>query len=141
MITAVVLAEGHAAGPPIALAEPLSFWGGFDAASGRVIDRRHPDVGRSLTGKILVMPAVRGSSSGSSVLAEAIRIGTAPLGIILGERDAILPVGAMVAAALYGKSMPIVVVRPDELGVVAAAAAVEILAGPAARIVLTCVSA
>ena len=58
---------------------------------------------RSCAGRILVMRAGRGSSSGSSVLAEAIRAGTAPAAIVLAERDAILAVGAMVAAELYGR--------------------------------------
>ena len=133
-IAALTLAEGAARGPLIALGEPLSFWGGFDAATGRIIDRRHPDCGRVLTGAILVMPAVRGSSSGSSVLAEAIRARTAPAGIIVAERDAILPVGALVASALYGARCPIVLIAPAELGALAAAAQARIVAERAAEI-------
>jgi PAS domain S-box-containing protein len=45
---------------------------------GRIIDRSHPDLGARVTGTILVMPGGRGSSSSSSVLAEAIRRGTGP---------------------------------------------------------------
>ena len=56
------------------------------------------------------MRAGRGSSSGSSVLAEAIRLGTGPAGIVLLTRDAIVTVGAMVAAELYGKECPVVLV-------------------------------
>ncbi len=104
-----VLSPGRATGEALALAEPLSFWGGFDAVTGCIIDHWHPARGTCLSGRILVMEAGRGSSSGSSVLAEAIRLGTAPAGIVLGRSDAILTIGALVAAALYGRRCPIVV--------------------------------
>lgn len=58
---------------------------------------------------ILVLPGGRGSSSSSAVLAEAIRLGTAPRGIVLGAPDPILTVGAIVARFLYGLACPIVV--------------------------------
>ncbi len=129
-IRAVTLVPGKAQAHVFALAEPLSFWGGFDAATGCVIDRRHPDHGQCLTGKIIVMTAARGSSSGSSVLAEAIRAGTAPAGFIIAERDAILTVGAMVAAEIYDRHCPIVCVTPAELAVVADATVLSIDATP-----------
>jgi uncharacterized protein len=109
------LVAGRTSGPACVLDEPLSFWGGFDAATGRVTDQRHPQVGRCLTGAILVMPAGRGSSSASSVLAEAIRAGTAPAGIIMSAPDSIVALGAIVADELYGVACPIVVLEPDEL--------------------------
>lgn len=108
IIGGTTLAAGSARGPMITLAEPVSFWGGFDAATGKVIDRRHPDLGLCLTGAIVRMTAARGSSSGSSVLAEAIRLGTAPAGFIVRERDAILSLAALVAGELYGRHCVIV---------------------------------
>ena len=110
----VVLVPGRAAGEVLALREPVSFWGGFDVETGRIIDRSHPDRGACLTGRILVMRAARGSSSGSSVLAEAIRLGTAPAAIVLRRRDAILTTGALVAAVLYRRPCPVVVVESDQ---------------------------
>lgn len=107
-LQAVTLAPGNAAGSPCLLSEPLSFWGGFDSASGTIIDRRHPQLGCRLSGRIMMMSAGRGSCSGSSVLAEAIRLQTAPAGIILLARDAIVTVGALVAAELYGLRCPVV---------------------------------
>jgi hypothetical protein len=62
-----------------------------------------------LTGVLLAIPHGRGSSSSSSVLAEAIRLGTAPAGIILNELDEILLVGAMVANDLYQVGFPLAV--------------------------------
>lgn len=105
-----VLAPGSGSGPVLRLDEPLSFWGGVDAESGVIIDRRHPQTGAVVTGKVMVMPAGRGSSSSSSVLAEAIRAGTAPAGIVMSEPDGIVALGAIVAAELYGVTIPVLVV-------------------------------
>nr|MCU0832726.1 DUF126 domain-containing protein [Rhizobiaceae bacterium] len=49
------------------------------------------------------------SSSASSVLAEAIRRGTAPAAIILGKPCGILATGALVADALYDIRRPVLV--------------------------------
>ncbi len=106
VVDAVTLVSGAAEGEPLRLDEPLSFWGGFDPATGRVIDRWHPQKGACLQGRVMMMPAARGSSSGSAALAEAIRLGTAPVAILLLARDAIVIVGAMVAAELYGSRLP-----------------------------------
>ncbi|MEX1155628.1 MAG: DUF126 domain-containing protein [Chloroflexota bacterium] len=113
-----MLAPGSVTAVAIVLREPLSLWGGMDPASGQVIDARHPQRGESLAGRIVVMPAARGSSSSSSVLAEAVRAGCAPAGILLAEPDLILAVGAAVAEELYGVRVPIVVVAPEELALV-----------------------
>jgi len=102
-------AAGRAEGTALVLGDPLSFWGGIDSTNGRIIDRSHPDCGRVITGTILVMPGGRGSSSSSAVLAESIRAGSGPAGIVLAIPDPILTVGALVAARLYGLRCPIVV--------------------------------
>jgi len=102
------LVGGDAEGIALVLDEPLSFWGGVDPATGRVIDVHHPQHGALLTGRILVMPAGRGSSSSSYVLAEAIRAGTAPAAIVSREADPILALGAIVARELYGTRVPVV---------------------------------
>jgi uncharacterized protein len=125
-VVGLALIAGESRGPVVRLGEPLSFWGGFDAETGLIIDRRHPNLGRSLAGRIVLMHAARGSSSGSSVLAEAIRRGTAPAGFVLATRDAILTVGAAVALELYGRACPIAVVSPDQLVQLGAAAHVSV---------------
>lgn len=110
---AMRLAPGEADAPALVLSEPLGFWGGVDVATGRIIDRRHPDYGAQVSGRALVMPGGRGSSSSSSVLAEAIRRGTGPAAIVLATPDPILAVGALVAESLYGSRCPIVVCEID----------------------------
>lgn len=103
-----VLVPGMAEAGKFVLDKPLSFWGGYDSQAGRIIDPTHPQAGLSLAGKILVMAHAKGSSSSSSVLAESIRNGTGPVGIVLRERDLIISIGAIVAAELYGLVVPVV---------------------------------
>jgi uncharacterized protein len=129
-------ASGAAAGRALVLAEPLSFWGGIDVATGAIIDHAHPDCGQIVAGRVLVMPGGRGSSSSSAILAEAIRLGTAPLAIVLAYPDPILTVGAIVARSLYGLGCPIVVcaidgiVTGDQMQIRAAERGAELLIRP-----------
>ena len=124
-----VLADGTASGSVLALSAPLSLWGGVDAATGVIVDPRHPEAGTSLAGRILALPAARGSSSSSSVLAELLRAGVGPLGIVLGEPDGILAIGAVVARELYGADCPVVLVAGPDYARVAVAPRVAIAAG------------
>ena len=114
-ISGRALVEGEATGKALILDEPLSFWGGLDPATGVVIDPHHPQRGVRVTGRVLVMPSGRGSSSSSSILAEAIRLGTAPAAIVLAEPDQIVALGAIVAGELYGTVVPVVLVGPASL--------------------------
>ena len=108
------LVAGKANGEVLKLDEPLSFWGGVDPQTGEITDLRHPQGGLSVKGKVLMMPFGRGSSSGSSVIAEGIRSASGPDGIIMMEADEIIALGAIVADEIYGKAMPIIVVEKSE---------------------------
>ena len=110
MTEARTLVAGTAEGEALVLDEPLSFWGGVDPATGQIVDVHHRQRGERVTGRVLVMPSGRGSSSSSSVLAEAVRTGTAPAAIVLLEPDAIVALGAIVARELYGVELPVVVI-------------------------------
>ena len=121
-----LIAPGRAGGTALVLDEPLSLWGGMDPATGGIVEPRHPQHGASVTGRVVVMPGARGSSSSASVLAEAVRAGTAPAAIILGEPDLILALGAAVAEELYGVRIPIVVMRPADLAKIPGGATVEV---------------
>ncbi|MCP4418261.1 MAG: DUF126 domain-containing protein [Chloroflexi bacterium] len=110
---AKVLVVGEAAGETLLLTEPLSLWGGLNPETGEIIDRRHPNVGEIVTGRVLVLPAGRGSSSASSILLEAVRQGTAPTAIIMSEIDGILALGAAVAREMYDKSPPVLVLSAE----------------------------
>lgn len=100
---------GDVEGRLCVLREPLSLWGGFDIATGLVIDANHPDKGTNLTGRILAMREARGSSSSASALVEAARCGTAPAAIVLSRIDPILLMGAFIAKELYEVTIPVVI--------------------------------
>jgi uncharacterized protein len=114
-----VLVEGEAIGEIFILERPLSFWGGYDPTTGTISDVAHPQHGESLAGRIVVMPHGRGSSSSSAVLAEALRLGSGPSAIVLGEPDQIVITGVLVARMLYGIECPVLIgaVATDASGV------------------------
>ena len=114
LIPATTLAEGNVQGRLALLTEPLSLWGGLDVRTGAIIDAQHPQCGLALAGRILAMKTARGSSSSSSALVEAARAGVAPAAIILSRHDAILVIGALVAADLYRVRIPIVTIPVDQ---------------------------
>jgi hypothetical protein len=128
-----ILAPGAAIGPAAVLDDPLSLWGGLDPATGLLTDPHHPQHGMSLAGRVVVMPGGRGSSSSSSVLAEAVRAGVAPAAFVLFEPDLILAIGAMVAEELYDVRVPVVVVARQDLDGLRDGAALEITAGGVLR--------
>lgn len=110
MIRGRVLKSGSAAGPVLALDEPLSFWGAFEPRTGVILDVHHPQRGACVAGTVLMMRESRGSGSAPGAIAEAIRRGTAPAAIILVVADVNLATGAEVAETLYGITCPVLVV-------------------------------
>lgn len=104
-----VLVEGDVTAMALRLEEPLSLWGGIDPTTGLIVEKRHPQHGETIAGKLVAMPHGRGSSSSSAILAEALRLGHGPAGLVLATGDSILVTGALVGQELYGASCPIVV--------------------------------
>ncbi len=113
-INARVLNPGEASAEAMLLDEPLSFWGGFDAGKGTIVDRQHPQRGLCVAGRFLILPASRGSAGTPAGIAEAIRRGVGPAAIALTQADVNVAVGAMVAAALYGVDVPVLVISEQE---------------------------
>lgn len=108
-ITEVVVGGG-ATGRLVVSPAPLSFWGGYDSATGEVIDRRHPLSGQRIAGCVLALPWTRGSSTTTAVLLEAVRRGTAPAAILLPASDTFIALASVVAHELYGRGFPVLVV-------------------------------
>ena len=114
VVTAEIFIPGTARGRVLRSARPLSFWGGVDPATGAITDPESEHCGTSIAGRILMLAATRGSSSSSSVLLELIVAGTAPAAIILGQIDAILGIGILVAHELGYAGLPLLRLGPDE---------------------------
>ena len=108
-----VVVSGEASGPLVYSTVPLSFWGGVDPETGRVIDQHHPLKGRSLTGCVLAVPTSRGSCSGSGVVLELVLNGCGPSAILLERPEAIISLGVIVAQEVFGQSIPVRILGPD----------------------------
>lgn len=89
--------------------EGLSFWGGVDPDTGAIIDVHHSGHGQSIAGRIVLMPTSRGSCSGSGVLLQLARNGSAPAALVFRDTEDILTLGAMIAGRLFG--CPVAVLR------------------------------
>jgi predicted aconitase with swiveling domain len=110
-----ILVAGDATGTLVISPAPLSFWGGYDAATGEVIDRRHPLSGRCLAGCVLALPWTRGSSTTTAILLEAVRLGMAPAAILLPKVDTFIALASIVAHELYGRGFVVAVVPAGTL--------------------------
>jgi uncharacterized protein len=126
---AEVLNAGEASGPVLVLTEPVSFWGAYDPRTGCIVDTHHPQCGLCLKDHILLLKETRGSGGTPGGIAEAIRRGTAPLGIVLITPDINLAVGAAVAAKLYGKQCPVLAVSAADFDELTAWQAISIADG------------
>lgn len=106
--------NGRASGDVIATDLELSFWGGVDPWKGEVIDRHHPLSGQCLEGKVLVIPGGRGSCSGSGVMLELLLNGKGPAAMLFEREEDILTLGVVVAEEVFGRSIPVVTLKPED---------------------------
>ena len=111
-MTAISVQSGTAQGPVLATTEALSFWGGVDPATGGIIDIHHPLHGRCLTGRILMMPSSRGSCTGSGVLLDLALTGRGPAALIFTGDEDVLTLGALIAAEMFGRNLPVLRLSP-----------------------------
>ena len=93
--------------------EGLSFWGGVDPHTGRIIDIHHPNHGSFISKKFLLMPTSRGSCSGSGVLLQLAQNELAPAALIFHETEEILTLGAIVADQLFDKQVAVLRVSKE----------------------------
>ena len=107
------LMAGACSGEALVLEEPLGFWGGVEPRTGRIVDEHHPQCGECIGGRILVLPGTRGSTSASGALAETLRAGNGPAGIVLRDADVAVMVAVTVASVLYDIITPVFVLEPQ----------------------------
>ena len=88
---------GYAEGVALVSNQPLSFYGGVDPKTGRVVERGHDLEGRHISGLVLVFPTGKGSTVGSYTLYQMKRLGTAPKAIINRETEIIIATGCALA--------------------------------------------
>lgn len=92
-----VIYGGRAEGKALVTTQPMSFYGGVDPDTGKVIERGHELLDESVKGRVLVFPYGKGSTVGSWILYGLHRNGTAPAAIINEECEPIVAVGAIIS--------------------------------------------
>lgn len=89
--------EGNVKGEAIVSPMPISFLGEIDPKTGKVTSPQNPLHGKSISGKVLVMPESRGSTVGSYVILALKENGKEPVAIIVKKAETIVTVGAILA--------------------------------------------
>ena len=91
------IVEGDAEGIALVSDRPISFLGGIDPESGKIIEKGHPLEGQSVAGRVLVFPTGKGSTVGSYILYRLAKAGLAPCAIINSSSEPIVAVGALIS--------------------------------------------
>ena len=90
------ITKGKVEGEALVARESISFWGGFDAITGKVITTGHPLEGVDISGKVLVIPSTKGSSGTPLMMELANHEGNLPLAMINTEIDSLAALGCIV---------------------------------------------
>ena len=107
-IAATCILPGTCRGRLLTTRQPISFWGCVDPVTGHISDKRHELFGESVSEKVLVFPFGKGSSTGSLMILELLRLNLAPAAIINTRTEPLLATGPVVGKHFYGKTFPIV---------------------------------
>ncbi len=109
-----VIWEGEAEGEALATSQPISFYGGVDPETGRIVEKGHELEGESVAGKILVFPRGKGSTVGSYILLRLSRRGLAPKAIINERCEPIIAVGAIISEIPAVDMIPVARIRTGD---------------------------
>ena len=89
--------KGIAKGKAIVTKSGISFYGGVDPDTGKVVEVGHELEGKSITGKILVFPSGKGSTVGSYTMYRMKKNNTSPVAIVNEQIDTIIAVGCIIS--------------------------------------------
>lgn len=84
-------------GEALVSANPISFLGGVDSNTGRVVDETLDINGANVKGKVLIFPNGKGSTVGSYVIYSLKRFGNHPVALVNREADPVTVVGCAMA--------------------------------------------
>lgn len=95
-IKARTVSKGIATGEALVTRMPISFTGGVNPDTGVVREPGHELEGKSVSGKILVFPSGKGSTTGSWQFYALHKRGKAPVGMINVKSEGVVAVGALI---------------------------------------------
>ena len=88
---------GVAEGEALVTKEAIGFLGGVNPNTGVVVEKKHELEGQKITGRVLVFPHGKGSTSGPYVIHATARRGNGPVAMINVKAEPIIAVGAVMA--------------------------------------------
>jgi hypothetical protein len=97
ILTGRKISPGTASGEALVTTMGISFFGGVDPETGRVVERGHQLEGQSIAGRVLVFPTGKGSTVGSYTLYRLKKAGFAPAAIVNAESETITAVGCIIS--------------------------------------------
>jgi predicted aconitase with swiveling domain len=97
----------RAEGEALVTSMGISFFGGVDPGTGRVVEKGHELEGQTISGKILVFPTGKGSTVGSYTLYQLKHAGLAPAAIVNVECETITAVGCIISEIPCVDQIPI----------------------------------
>lgn len=115
------ISKGIGRGEALVTSQPISFLGGVDPASGKVVERGHELEGESITGKVLVFPHGKGSTVGTYTLYQLAKRGLGPAAIVNRVSEPIVAVGAIISGIPLVDKLevdPVVALRTGQMVVV-----------------------
>jgi predicted aconitase with swiveling domain len=89
--------KGIAEAEAIVTKDGLSFYGGVDPDTGKVVEVGHELEGQIVSGKVLVFPTGKGSTVGSYTMYRMKKNNTAPVAIVNKQIDTIVAVGCIIS--------------------------------------------
>jgi predicted aconitase with swiveling domain len=105
------IVNGTVTGPALVSRTPFSFLGDVDIRTGNVIGELSDLRGRNIAGRVLIVPATRGSAGAWRFLYQLKQHGTHPIAIVTGE----LPDASVVQGAILS-GVPIVSGLAERIG-------------------------
>lgn len=106
------ISNGLAEGEALVTKQGISFMGGVNLDTGIVTELGHELYGKSVTGKILVLPNLKGSAAGMWMIIRLASTQRSPKAIIISKADTILVGGVIMAGIPAIDSLP---VNPSEI--------------------------
>ncbi|MFX1313600.1 MAG: DUF126 domain-containing protein [Promethearchaeota archaeon] len=89
--------KGTAKAEALVTKDGISFYGGVDPDTGKVVEVGHELEGQSVSGKVLVFPTGKGSTVGSYTMYRMMKNNTAPAAIVNEQIDTIIAVGCIIS--------------------------------------------
>ena len=99
---------GYGEGKALISKKAFMFAHGVEPRTGEIIDIRSDLLGENISGKVLIFPFGKGSTTGSAWFLETIRRGNGPSAVINVETESIIASAIVMGRLLYGITIPLV---------------------------------